>query len=198
MALPTHLFFISIAILFFLPPSIPLSTPKTQLNRKSFLLQPLLLLPLPAHAYRQSVKDLSYSFSPPPSFETTAKPLKTHLDEVEFKCETRGYKYGITVDPVRIATLEEFGTPEEVAQRVVNAEKARDGITDVELTKAAAIGGGYGVEYVSNGKRGRKRFVTRIVVSRNLLVVLTAQVKEEEWEARMGEMLEAVGTFEVQ
>lgn len=172
------------------------------------------LLPLPALAedggappaaattepYTRRGKDFSYDFVPPAGFDAGNKPLKTHLDEINFSKEgVRGYQYGITVDPVRIDSLRQFGTPEEVAARVVTAEVNRDGIFEVTLAKDPAEDaalGSYLFEYVSDGKRGKKRFLTKIYVRNQKLYVLTAQSKEEEYTAeREREMAEVAGTF---
>ena len=71
-------------------------------------------------------KGYGYTFVPPPGFAPGKKPVQTHLDEVNFNLEDGSaprYTYGVTVDPVRISTLAEFGKPEEVAARVVTAEQ---------------------------------------------------------------------------
>jgi hypothetical protein len=95
----------------------------------------------------------------------------------------------------------QFGTPEEVAARVVTAEVNRDGVFEVTLLKdpetVDSSGGGFNVvdgssssslppyyllEYLSVGKRGRKVYRNKIFVSSNqLLYVLTAQCKEENY-----------------
>lgn len=55
-----------------------------------------------------SDKELSYQIAIPSSMKESSKPIKTHLDEVNFMSEsTRGYQYGITVDPVRITSIKE-------------------------------------------------------------------------------------------
>jgi hypothetical protein len=37
-----------------------------------------------------------------------AKPVKTHLDEINFNSESFArYQYGVTVDPVRISSIQE-------------------------------------------------------------------------------------------
>ena len=144
----------------------------------------------------------SYTVTPPPSFVASNKPLKTHLDEINFAPpDVRGYTLGITVDPVRISSIKQFGTPEEVAARVVTAEVNRDGVFEVTLAKdpkedVASGGGGYDIEYISDGKRGRKRFVTRIDVRGGFLYVLTVQSKESEYDAiRETEVLNCVKSF---
>ena len=103
----------------------------------------------------RSGKEFSYNFQPPSGFKTSNKPLKTHLDEINYtKDGERGYQYGITVDPVRINSLQEFGTPEQVAERVINAERDRDGITDVTLVgipKENSDSKSYEISYISQG-----------------------------------------------
>lgn len=144
-------------------------------------------------------KGYGYTFTPPPGFSPGKKPVPTHQDEVSFNLEgVRGYQFGITVDPVRITTLREFGTPEEVAARVVTAEVNRDGIFQVSLTKDPVedgSSGAYDIEYVSDGKRGTKHFVTRIYVKDQKLYVLTAQVKAEEFGEREKDIMDCVKTF---
>ena len=103
----------------------------------------------------RSGKEFSYKFLPPIGFKTSNKPLKTHLDEINYTLEgQRGYQYGITVDPVRINTLREFGAPDEVAQRVMNAELDRDGITNVTLVGMPIEdpdSKSYDISYISEG-----------------------------------------------
>ena len=53
-------------------------------------------------------KELNYQISIPSSMNEGSKPVKTHLDEVNFVSESvKRYQYGITVDPVRISSLKE-------------------------------------------------------------------------------------------
>ncbi|EJK53960.1 hypothetical protein THAOC_26500 [Thalassiosira oceanica] len=141
----------------------------------------------------------AYTVTPPASFTSSNKPLKTHLDEINFSGDVRGYQVGVTVDPVRIKSIKEFGDPEQVAARVVTAEVNRDGVFDVKLVKDAAEDaqlGCYDVEYISDGKRGTKRFVTRIYVKEGFLYVLTFQSKEAEYDgAREQEVLNTVKSF---
>merc|ERR1712194_826254 len=106
---------------------------------------------------------------------------------------------GITVDPVRITKIQDFGTPEEVAARVVTAEVSRDGVFKVTLPKDPSEdtrAGCYDIEYISDGKRGTKRFVTRIYITGGFLYVLTFQSKEAEFDqTREADVLECVKSF---
>ncbi|KAL7494871.1 hypothetical protein ACHAWT_003484 [Skeletonema menzelii] len=141
----------------------------------------------------------SYTVTPPPAFEPGNKPLKTHLDEINFSIpDVRGYTLGVTVDPVRISSIKDFGTPEEVAARVVTAEVNRDGVFEVTLAKDPVedSAGCYDIEYISDGKRGKKRFATRIYIKDGFLYVLTVQSKEAEFdEAREKEVQACIKSF---
>ncbi len=145
--------------------------------------------------------NFGYEFITPPSvIKTSNKPLQTHLDEINLPTSTKGYTYGITVDPIRIKSLKEFGTPSEVAAKIVMAELRRDGVLDVTLASDAREDesrGAYDVEYISDGTRGKKHFVTRSIVKDGKLFVLTVQVKQDDWIGLGDEVLEAVQTFRV-
>ena len=64
-------------------------------------------------------KELSYQIAIPSTMNEGSKPVKTHLDEVNFVSESvKRYQYGITVDPVRISSLKEVSTiPTEIFYR---------------------------------------------------------------------------------
>ena len=106
---------------------------------------------------------------------------------------------GITVDPVRILSLQQFGTPEQVAARVVTAEVNRDGVVEVTLLKdpIETSDGAYVLEYLSKGKRGDKHYVCKIYVSQEKLLVLTAQVKEADYVDKKQELMATVDSFRV-
>ena len=107
------------------------------------------------------------------------------------------------------AHINQFGTPEEVAARVVTAEVNRDGVFEVTLledpfeiasssdssdTKESA----YILEYLSDGKRGKKVILNKIFVSSNkLLYVLTAQCKQDDYPDLKKEMKMTVNSFQI-
>lgn len=92
--------------------------------------------------------------------------------------------------------LIQFGTPEEIAARVVTAEVNRDGIFEVKLLtdpifveKQGTMTGGNDkvvkylqLEYLSTGKRGNKYIWNKIGIASNLLYVLTVQLKQETYD----------------
>ena len=152
----------------------------------------------------------AYKVVLPASPSPTNKPLQTHLDEVNLPITSKipegrdsplkSYTYGVTVDPIRIQSLRQFGTPNEVAAKIVMAELRRDGVLDVTMgrdpTEDSATGG-YDVEYISDGTRGKKHFVTRTIVDDGKLYVLTAQCKEEDWKYVSDEVWASIATFQV-
>ena len=157
---------------------------------------------------RRQPGQFQYEFRPPPGFTPGQKPLKTHLDEVNFQSSNRkGYQFGITVDPVRIASLKDFGTPQEVAAKVVLAEVNRDGVLDVKLMEDPYSGSNssgedddlyYQLNYLSSGKRGDKRFVAKFYIHDQKLYALTAQCREADYNAALRqEMRAAVESFRV-
>ena len=150
--------------------------------------------------FTRETQGFSYIFTPPPNFNISNKPLKTHLDEVNFEGDIKGYQYGITVDPVRLQTLRQFGSPEEVAAKIVTAEVRRDGVFEVTLVRDPLEDevGAYIIEYISDGKRGKKRFVTRTIVNDGKLYVLTVQLKEEDLtDQRRNEVYDSIQSFTV-
>jgi PsbP len=157
-----------------------------------------------------------FEFTPPRGFQQTAKPLPTHLKEVQFAPAVvpedenastaasplpKSYQYGITVDPVRIGSLRDFGTPQEVAARVVAAELRRDGVFVVTLMKdpIEQMDDGNHVAYVLNyksqGKRGDKRFVCKFYIALNRLYALTAQCREDDYNMFEKDMDNALTSF---
>jgi hypothetical protein len=153
--------------------------------------------------FRRQTDQFAYQFQPPPGAVTAGKPLKTHLDEVNFKVPTNSLQFGITVDPVRIDSLKDFGTPEEVAAKVVLTEVNRDGVFDVTLMEdpiAVESTGNtlfYQLNYLSVGKRGKKRNVARFAIVQHKLYALTAQCLEDDYATLQPVLQVAVRSFEV-
>lgn len=146
-----------------------------------------------------------YQIKIPDEMEEGSKPLKTHLDETNFKStKLKKYAIGITIDPVRIKSLKEFGAPAEVAAKVVNAEVNRDGVFEVKLMKDAieyTINDGstalYQLNYLSQGKRGNKRFVTNFCVANEKLYAVTIQVLEDNYIEYEKEILSTLDSFRI-
>mmetsp|Transcript_10829 Transcript_10829/g.45100 ORF Transcript_10829/g.45100 Transcript_10829/m.45100 type:complete len:144 (-) Transcript_10829:2469-2900(-) len=70
---------------------------------------------------------LGYSFKYPPEWTATKKQIKTHVSEVLVVKDGTSAQVGLVVDPVKINSLKEFGSPEQVADKVLGVEKKKDG-----------------------------------------------------------------------
>ena len=160
--------------------------------------------------FRREMNEFRYEIHIPSNMSgPNQKPLKTHFDEVNFKSmSVPGFEIGITVDPVRIESLIDFGTPEEIAAKVVLAEVNRDGVLEVKLLDDPVSGTVrlnddntsttyYQLNYVSNGKRGRKRYIAKFYVQNHMLLALTAQCKDDTYESIQKNMNNAVTSFQV-
>ena len=93
----------------------------------------------------------------------------------------------------------QFGTPEQVAARVVTAELNRDGVFEVTLLEDPyeSSDGGYVLEYLSNTKRGNKHFVSKIFIQSQMLYVLTVQSNEQDFVRLKQDVDRSVKSFSV-
>ncbi|CAM9863747.1 unnamed protein product [Ectocarpus fasciculatus] len=146
--------------------------------------------------------DGSFALRYPVGFKGFSKPLKTHKVEVNFKSEeVKGYEVGVAIDPVRIESLETFGTPEEVGARVLKVEQAKDGTLDTKLLDTSAEKQGdlslYTLDYFVESTRGVKHFVAKVTIKDNLLYACTAQAKEKDYPQVEAELKHVVESFRV-
>ncbi|CEL98426.1 unnamed protein product [Vitrella brassicaformis CCMP3155] len=123
-------------------------------------------------------------------------------EEINYKSpEIKGYTVGVAVDPVKIDSLAAFGTPDFVGQRIVDVEKKKDGVIDVQLLKAESLESGgqvfYEVEYTSDTTRGFNHFITRVIVVNQRLFAFTAQSKQKDFDKVRDQMKAIVSTFVV-
>ena len=106
------------------------------------------------------------------------------------------------VDPVRIESIEAFGTAEQLGDKLLKIETAKDGVFNVQLLTveekkipvisshnsqtthpsapeySTPIVNGYGVEYSVKSTRGEKHYHTLSTIHNKELYVLTAQCNE--------------------
>jgi len=120
------------------------------------------------------------------------KPLQTHEKEVYLKSETtKGFNAGVTVDKVKINSIEEFATPSALAQKVVDVEKAKDGVFEADVVaygeaKTPISSSGrpaYDIEYKVDSSRGQNHYLIKASVVNKKLYVFTVQTKEESFPA---------------
>jgi len=137
--------------------------------------------------------DYGYRLSHPSDWSEGGKPVKTHMHE-RLLSGTRpgaGIKLGVTVDPVKIDSLEAFGTLDQVTERVLGVEKGRDGVKSVTLRSNTAeaadpawgVPSYYTIEYVTESSRGDKLFSCKYCIANRQLYVLQMQAKVVAFDA---------------
>ena len=90
---------------------------------------------------------------------------------------------GVTVAPVKVASLTEFGSPQTVADKLVRAELEKDGtlsadVLSVRERRASSGAPLYEVEYdTEHATRGRKRVLNAVCIDKGVLYIFALQHK---------------------
>ncbi|CAK9196089.1 unnamed protein product [Sphagnum troendelagicum] len=90
---------------------------------------------------------------------------------------TRGNTIGVVVNPVRIASLKDFGSLDEVADKLIAAERRKPSTNDAQLVRVQerqAHGDTplYELEYTLDSSRGKKRILSAVTVASRKLYIL--------------------------
>ncbi|CAN8247396.1 unnamed protein product [Cochlearia groenlandica] len=94
------------------------------------------------------------------------------------EAEKRSNNIGVVVSPVRIKSLEDFGTPQFVADKLINAEKRKESTMEAEVVSVGERSGQgsqqvYEFEYKIDSTRGGiKRVFSAAFVNSNKLYLL--------------------------
>lgn len=136
-----------------------------------FRVEPSNGLESPAAVYSGS----TYSIEYPPTWEVSSKAGA----DVFFK--GTGVNLGITILPVRISRVEEYGTVEQVAEKIVQTEKAKDGTLRAEIMHKRSVDIGYGItaydyDYEIQSTRGTKRIISRVCIRDKQLFVVNGTI----------------------
>nr|CAN63668.1 hypothetical protein VITISV_011517 [Vitis vinifera] len=107
---------------------------------------------------------------------------------VLFEEENKGVNnVGVVVSPVRLESLKQFGSPQFVADKVIQAEKRKESTKDVELIGVAerSSQGGlqvYEFEYIIDSTRGgmKRIFSAAFVNSKKLYLLNIAHMDKPE------------------
>lgn len=91
--------------------------------------------------------------------------------------DVRTNNIGVVVNPVRISSLKDFGTPQDVADKLLKAERKKPSTNDVQLIRIVekAIHGDiplYELEYSLDSSRGIKRVLSAVTVASKKLYLL--------------------------
>eukprot|EP01039_Chlorochromonas_danica_P009814 gene9813-10856_t len=147
-----------------------------------------------------------FSFKYPDTFLPSPKLLKTHQVETLFSSEsTKGYTMGVAVDPVKINSIREFVKVDQLADRVLAIEKAKEGYIDgkiVSATEAVINRQGeelpvYELDYLVETTRGQNHYLVRATIANKQLYVFTVQCKEKDYDSLKEEMKDAVKTLTI-
>lgn len=92
--------------------------------------------------------------------------------------DVRTNNIGVVVNPVRISSLKDFGTPQDVADKLLQAERKKPSTNDVQLIRIEerAIHGDiplYELEYSLDSSRGIKRVLSAVTVASKKLYLLS-------------------------
>jgi hypothetical protein len=164
----------------------------------------------PSESYAKSViyerPDNGFSFVHSDDLVVSPKLVKTHDIEIFLKSQSvKNYNAGLTVDRVKVKSVRDFGTVEQLAQRVINVEKAKEGVFEAdvvsqsEATVSAAEGFPvYDLEYKIESSRGRKHFLVKSTIVDNKLYVFTVQMAEDGFGALEKDAHAILNSFKIQ
>ncbi|KAF6253045.1 PsbP-domain-containing protein [Scenedesmus sp. NREL 46B-D3] len=94
----------------------------------------------------------------------------------------RSTSVGVTVSPVRVASIEQFGGLEAVGKRLLDAERKKESTLDAQLLSySSRTGDGgallYDYEYSLDSTRGLKRILNTVTITGSKLYILNANFK---------------------
>jgi PsbP len=148
---------------------------------------------------------LGFSFAyPAKDWSVKKKPIKTHMSEL-LLTKSNGpatTSAGVTVDAVKINDITEFGSPQDVGDKVVNVEKRKDNVLNATLLSARQMEAEdliyYTIEYAVESGRGSKKYIAKATITGGNLYVFTVQAKHPDFDGNDGAVLAAmVDSFQV-
>lgn len=155
-------------------------------------------------------EQFGYRISYPSEWTDAGKPVKTHLHEILLSGAStgKGVKLGVTIDPVKIDSLEAFGDLEQVTKRVLSVEETRDGVSSVTLRANAAEASNpeagspsyYTITWVTVSSRGTKIYCCKYCICNRKLYVLQMQANLDVYDgdaAARDALSGVVGSFRV-
>jgi len=117
----------------------------------------------------------TYSIEYPSTWEVSSKAGADVL------LKGTGVNLGVTILPVRISRVEEYGTVEQVAEKIVQTERAKDGTLRAEMINTESVDLGYGItaydyDYEVQSTRGTKRILSRVCIRDKQLFVVNGTI----------------------
>lgn len=129
---------------------------------------------------------LGYMFSYPSSWAVKKKPIRTHVSEVIVTDNKESStSAGIVVDAIKIESIDKFGTPDDVGQKVVDVEMKKESVKNAFISSAKSTSKDgltyYMLDYTVDSTRGVKRYLSKATVTGGQLYVFTAQAKVDNF-----------------
>lgn len=99
--------------------------------------------------------------------------------------EQKSSTIGVVVNKVRIPTLREFGSLEDVTNRLIAAERRKESTREATLLRSTSreVRGGiplYTMEYFLDSTRGTKRTLTAVTIASNKLYILNIAYSDSQ------------------
>lgn len=96
--------------------------------------------------------------------------------------DRRSTSVGVTVSPVRVASIGQFGDLAAVGQRLLEAERKKESTLDVQLLTSSQRQGSngatlYDYEYELDSTRGKKRIFNTVTIEGSKLYILNGNFK---------------------
>ncbi|KAG2434027.1 hypothetical protein HXX76_007756 [Chlamydomonas incerta] len=147
-----------------------------------------------------------YQLQVPASWESKGKAGADALFEDPAR---RSTAVGVTVNPVKVASIDQFGSLAEVGDKLLEAERKKESTLAVSLVSSSVRQGGAGAklyeyEYELDSTRGRKRILNTVTIFNSRLYILNAAYKcekeacGEESLAGVQQLRRVAATFDVQ
>ncbi|GIL52722.1 hypothetical protein Vafri_8513 [Volvox africanus] len=123
-----------------------------------------------------------YTLMVPSSWDVKGKAGADALFEDPLR---RSTSVGVTVNPVKVTSIEQFGALGEVGEKLLQAEKKKESTLGVVLLASSQRVGASGAtlyeyEYELDSTRGRKRILNTVTIFNSRLYILNATYKCEK------------------
>ncbi|BDA46952.1 PsbP domain-containing protein 2, chloroplastic [Coccomyxa sp. Obi] len=120
-----------------------------------------------------------YKFQIPSDWQKTDK---SGADVLFVEPSGKAGDIGVTVSPVRIKSLEQFGDLKAVGDRLLAAESSKESTESVELVSSSSRRGEKGTliytyDYILDTTRGKKRIVSTVAVAGQKLYIINGTIK---------------------
>mmetsp|Transcript_12014 Transcript_12014/g.28152 ORF Transcript_12014/g.28152 Transcript_12014/m.28152 type:complete len:154 (+) Transcript_12014:494-955(+) len=137
---------------------------------------------------------------PPPHNDLEGRDAPPPSPPLVKSGSTRGYYAGVAVDPVKLDSLESFGSPKFVGDRVVSVERSKDGVLSADLVDSGRVQSEdgdvyYQISYINESTHGNNHYISRIAVRDQKLYVFTVQCKVKDYDALSSEMANMADSF---